>query len=60
MSTFLNDIIKDSYFIVMKRETTHDKLTLLRRFLKMKYNISIGMESLKKRDSDYKKGTKLD
>jgi hypothetical protein len=39
----------------MKRETNHDKLVLLKRFLKIKYNISIGMESLKRRDADYKK-----
>lgn len=55
MSTFLNDIIRDSYFIIMKRETNHDKLVLLKRFLKIKYNISVGMESLKRRDADYKK-----
>jgi len=55
MSTFLNDIIRDSYFIIMNRETNHDKLVLLKRFLKIKYNISIGIESLKRRDADYKR-----
>lgn len=52
----LNDIIKDSYFIVMKKKSSHDKLELLRRFLKMKYNISVGIDSLRKRDEVYKKG----
>ena len=55
MTAFLNDIIRDSYFIIMKRETTHDRLVLLKRFLKIKYNISIGIESLKKRDLEYQK-----
>jgi hypothetical protein len=39
----------------MNRETNHDKLVLLKRFLKIKYNISIGIESLKRRDADYKR-----
>lgn len=52
----LNDIIKDSYFIVMKKKSSHDKLELLRRFLKIKYNISVGIDSLRKRDEVYKKG----
>jgi len=55
MTAFLDDIIKDSYFIIMKRETTLDKLALLKRFLKMKYNISIGIEALKRRDLEYQK-----
>lgn len=55
MTTILNDIIKDSYFIIMKRDTKHDKLVLLKRFLKIKYNISIGIDSLRRRDAEYKK-----
>jgi len=57
---FLNDIIKDTYYVVMKKKmnSNHDKLEILRRFLKMKYNITIGMESLKRRDKEYKEQSK--
>lgn len=51
----VNDIIKDSYFIVMKKNTSIDKLELLKRFLKIKYNVNITIESLKMRDKHYKK-----
>jgi hypothetical protein len=37
-----------------KKNSNHDKLEILRRFLKVKYNITIGMESLKRRDKEYK------
>jgi len=39
----------------MKKNTSHDKLELLKRFLKIKYNISISIKSLKMRDKQYKK-----
>lgn len=55
MLGIVDDIIKDSYFIVMKRNTSLDKLELLKRFLKMKYNIAITIKSLKMRDKQYKK-----
>ena len=51
----VDNIIKDSYFIVMKRNTSLDKLELLKRFLKMKYNVAITIKSLKMRDKQYKK-----
>lgn len=55
MLGIVDDIIKDSYFIVMKRNTSLDKLELLKRFLKMKYNVAITIKSLKMRDKQYKK-----
>jgi hypothetical protein len=55
MINIVDDIIKDSYFIVMKRNTSLDKFELLKRFLKIKYNISISTKSLKMRDKQYKK-----
>jgi len=55
MLGIVDDIIKDSYLIVMKRNTSLDKLELLKRFLKIKYNISITIRSLKMRDKQYKK-----
>jgi hypothetical protein len=57
---FLNDIIRDTYYVVMRRKknSNHDKLEILRRFLKVKYNITIGMESLKRRDKEYKEQSK--
>ena len=55
MLGIVDDIIKDSYFIVMKRNTSLDKLELLKRFLKIKYNIAITIKSLKMRDKQYKK-----
>ena len=55
MLGIVDDIIKDSYFIVMKRNTSLDKLELLKRFLKIKYNVSITIKSLKMRDKHYKK-----
>jgi hypothetical protein len=55
MLGIVDDIIKDSYFIVMKRNTSLDKLELLKRFLKIKYNVAITIKSLKMRDKQYKK-----
>jgi hypothetical protein len=55
MLGIVDDIIKDSYFVVMKRNTSLDKLELLKRFLKIKYNVSITIKSLKMRDKQYKK-----
>lgn len=55
MLGIVDDIIKDSYFIVMKRNTSLDKLELLKRFLKIKYNVAITIRSLKMRDKQYKK-----
>jgi hypothetical protein len=55
MLGIVDNIIKDSYFIVMKRNTSLDKLELLKRFLKMKYNVAITIKSLKMRDKQYKK-----
>ena len=55
MINIVDDIIKDSYFVVMKKNTSLDKLELLKRFLKIKYNISISIKSLKMRDKQYKK-----
>lgn len=54
----LNDIIKDSYYAVMRYKSSHNKLEFLRRFLKHKYNISIGIDALRKRDEEYRKGKK--
>lgn len=55
MLGIVDDIIKDSYFVVMKRNTSLDKLELLKRFLKIKYNVSITIKSLKMRDKQYKR-----
>jgi hypothetical protein len=55
MLGIVDDIIKDSYLIVMKRNTSLDKLELLKRFLKIKYNVAITIRSLKMRDKQYKK-----
>lgn len=55
MLGIVDDIIKDSYFVVMKRNTSLDKLELLKRFLKIRYNVSITIKSLKMRDKQYKK-----
>ena len=49
------DIIKSSYCVVMKKNTSINKLELLRRFLKFKYRISMNKESIEKRDKEWKK-----
>ena len=49
------DIIKTSYFLVMKKKTTLNKLELLRRYLKFKYRIDINEDSIEARDSEWKK-----
>jgi hypothetical protein len=55
----LNDIIQDAYVIIMKRKTSHDKLEVLRRFLKQKYNISVTRSTLEKRDAMWSKKKEL-
>jgi hypothetical protein len=55
----LDDIIKDGYIRVMKKDTTLDKLELLMRFLKMRYNISISKLTLEKRHQLWKKNIEL-
>jgi hypothetical protein len=55
----LDDIIKDGYIRVMKKKTALDKLELLRRFLKMRYNISISKLTLEKRHKVWKKNIEL-
>jgi hypothetical protein len=57
--TMFNDIIKSTYNVVMKRKTSHNKIEFLRRVLKYKYNISIGIDALEKRDQEYKRNTNL-
>lgn len=52
---FLNDIIRASYLAVMRRKTSHNRLELLRRYLKYKYNISVTLETLQKRHDNYQK-----
>jgi len=49
------DIIKTSYFLVMKKKTTLNKLELLRRYLKFKYRIDINEDSIEARDIEWKK-----
>jgi hypothetical protein len=52
------DIIKASYCIVMIRKTNINKLELLQRYLKMRYNISIGIDTLEKRKKEWEKEKK--
>jgi hypothetical protein len=57
--TILNDIIRSTYNVVMRRNTSHNKLEFLRRVLKYKYNISIGIDALEKREQEYKRKSNL-
>jgi len=52
------DIIKASYCIVMIRKTNINKLELLQRYLKLRYNISIGLDTLEKRKKEWEKEKK--
>jgi hypothetical protein len=52
---FLNDIIRASYLAVMRKKTSHNRLELLRRYLKYKYNISVSLDTLEKRHENYQK-----
>jgi hypothetical protein len=52
---FLNDILRASYLAVMRKKTSHNKLELLRRYLKYKYNISVSLDTLEKRHENYQK-----
>lgn len=52
------DIIKASYCIVMTRRTNINKLELLQRYLKIRYNISIGIDTLEKRKKEWEKEKK--
>jgi hypothetical protein len=52
------DIIKASYCMVMIRKTNINKLELLQRYLKMRYNISIGIDTLEKRKKEWEKEKK--
>ena len=49
------DVIKSSYCVIMKKNTTVNKLELLRRYLKFKYRISMNKETLEARDKEWKK-----
>jgi hypothetical protein len=49
------DVIKSSYCVIMKKNTTVNKLELLRRYLKFKYRISMNKEAIEARDKEWKK-----
>ena len=49
------DVIKSSYCVIMKKNTTVNKLELLRRYLKFKYRIDINKDSIEARDKEWKK-----
>lgn len=52
------DIIKASYCVVMTKRTNINKLELLQRYLKMRYNISVGIDTLEKRKKEWEKEKK--
>lgn len=52
------DIIKASYCVVMNKRTNINKLELLQRYLKMRYNISVGIDTLEKRKKEWEKEKK--
>lgn len=49
------DVIKSSYCVIMKKNTTVNKLELLRRYLKLKYRINMNKEAIEARDKEWKK-----
>jgi hypothetical protein len=49
------DIIKASYCVVMAKRGNINKLELLQRYLKMRYNISVGIDTLEKRKKEWEK-----
>lgn len=52
------DIIKATYCVIVTRKSNFDKLVVLQRYLKLKYNISVGIDALKKREEEWKKEKK--
>ena len=47
------DIIRATYCVIITRKSNFDKLVVLQRYLKMKYNISVGIDSLEKREKEW-------